>query len=96
MTVQLYWADIPGETGYLVERKSSTNSNFVEVAKLGPDVKSYKDITTVSQTYEYRIRAYQLYQRRSRCDEHKYRNDGPNHRNHGPNPWNHGPNHRND
>ena len=60
MNVQLHWGDVSGETGYLVERKSSTGSSFAEVAKLGPDVESYRDITTVSQSYEYRIRAYKV------------------------------------
>jgi hypothetical protein len=59
MKVQLGWTDVSGETGYLIERKSA-NGSFSEVAKVGTDVKSFSDLTLVSQTYEYRVRAYKV------------------------------------
>jgi hypothetical protein len=59
MKVQLGWADVSGETGYLIERKAAGGS-FAEVAKVGTDVKSFSDVTLVSQTYEYRVRAYKV------------------------------------
>jgi hypothetical protein len=58
MVARLSWANISGETGYLVERKSATSTSFSQVAKLGPDVGAYGDITTTSQSYTYRVRAY--------------------------------------
>jgi hypothetical protein len=58
MVARLSWANISGETGYLVERKSATSASFSEVAKLGPNVRAYGDITTTSQSYTYRVRAY--------------------------------------
>ena len=58
VVARLSWANISGETGYLVERKSATSASFSEVAKLGPNVRAYGDITTTSQSYTYRVRAY--------------------------------------
>ena len=60
MKVMLTWANIPGETGYIVEREAGTSTSFTEVAKLGPDATAYGDITTTSQTYVYRVRAYKV------------------------------------
>ena len=60
MMVQLNWVDVPGETGFILERRSSTAASFAEVAKIGQDVKTYKDVTTASQNYEYRLRAYKV------------------------------------
>jgi hypothetical protein len=59
MKVQLAWTDVSGETGYLIERRTSGGS-FVEMAKVGSDVKIYIDVTLASQTYEYRVRAYKI------------------------------------
>jgi hypothetical protein len=59
MKVQLAWTDVSGETGYLIERKAA-GGTFVEVAKVGTDVKSFNDVTLISQTYEYRVRAYKV------------------------------------
>lgn len=59
MKVKLGWTDISGETGYLIERKAAGGS-FVEVAKVATDVKTYSDTTLVSQTFEYRVRAYKV------------------------------------
>src|SRR5262245_30205506 len=60
MNVVLTWGDIFGETGYTIERKGSGSENFTEIAKLGPAITSYQDITTTAQSYDYRVRAYRI------------------------------------
>jgi hypothetical protein len=60
MEVLLTWTDISSETGYLVEREAAGTSSFAEVGKVGPDTKTYGDITTTAQSYVYRVRAYKV------------------------------------
>jgi hypothetical protein len=54
----LSWKNVSGETGYSVERKAANGTTYAEVAKIPVDVRTWKDVTTVAQTYSYRVRAY--------------------------------------
>ena len=56
--VSLSWANIGGETGFLIERRLHNGGSFAEVGKTVADVTSYTDILTTSDSYEYRVRAY--------------------------------------
>jgi hypothetical protein len=58
LVVTLTWANIDGETGYVVERKPSTSTSFVQIAKVPTDQSTYKDTTPSSENYQYRVRAY--------------------------------------
>ena len=57
--VTLQWANITNETGYLVERRLYGTQSFGEIAKTTADNTTYTDILTSTDTYEYRVRAYQ-------------------------------------
>ena len=55
------WSDATPDdhTGFKVERKTTTNGAFAQVATTGPTVMAYLDTTlTAGTTYCYRVRAY--------------------------------------
>jgi alpha-tubulin suppressor-like RCC1 family protein len=58
--INLSWADYSNnETGFIIERSIITNTNYAPHATVGANVISYSDTTiTPSNTYYYRIRAY--------------------------------------
>jgi hypothetical protein len=53
----LSWSNIGGETGYLIERRT-TGGSFAEIAKTTTDRTSYTDVVATPASYEYRVRAY--------------------------------------
>jgi hypothetical protein len=64
LVVALTWTNIDGETGYVIERKLATSAAFAEIAKLPTDQTTYKDNTTASAAYQYRVRAYRVWKGR--------------------------------
>ena len=59
--VTVSWSDATPDdhTGFKVERKTTTNGAFAQVATTGPTVMAYLDTTlTAGTTYCYRVRAY--------------------------------------
>jgi hypothetical protein len=56
--VNLTWANVSGETGYVIERRLYSGGSFAEVAKTTADLTSYIDVLTETASYEYRVRAY--------------------------------------
>jgi hypothetical protein len=59
--IDLTWTDrAANEEGYRVERcQGSGCTNFVVIATLGPDSKSYRDTAPLRRkAYRYRVRAY--------------------------------------
>ena len=58
--INLTWDDnASNETSYIIERSLSATTGFAEIAKLGPDLGSYTDLSGLSATtiYYYRINA---------------------------------------
>ncbi len=59
--VLLSWANISGETGFLIERRRHDSNRFSEIAKTTANTISYTDIATATDVnYEYRVRAYDV------------------------------------
>ncbi len=58
--VDLSWVDNAcNETGFKIERSTTTNTNFIEIATVGANVTTYTDNTvSPATTYFYRVRAY--------------------------------------
>ncbi|HXV26325.1 MAG TPA: fibronectin type III domain-containing protein [Alphaproteobacteria bacterium] len=57
--VALSWADVPNETGFIIERRRSGTKRFAEIAKTTVDRTTYTDILTdTAVRNEYRVRAY--------------------------------------
>jgi hypothetical protein len=61
--IDLEWTDnADNETGFKIERSKRVNTNFSEIATVGPDVTSYSDTTAKKNTlYYYRVRATNSY-----------------------------------
>jgi alpha-tubulin suppressor-like RCC1 family protein len=60
--INLLWTDIGGETGYKIERSFATTSTYLQITTVGSNSVSYSDTTvTPSNTYYYRIRAYNIF-----------------------------------
>lgn len=61
--VRLNWNDNSNnEAGFIIERKGSPSSSFIEISMISSNLTSYAD-TTVGEgiTYDYRVRAYNPY-----------------------------------
>jgi fibronectin type 3 domain-containing protein len=61
--IDLDWTDnADNETGFKIERSKRVNTNFSEIATVGPDVTSFSDTTVKKNTlYYYRVRATNSY-----------------------------------
>jgi hypothetical protein len=56
--ISLTWTDVSGETGYEIERSTSSGVGFVQIATTGAGAASYTDTSALaSTTYYYRVRA---------------------------------------
>lgn len=57
--INLGWENVANETGYKIERSTTSGSGFVQIATTGADVNAYQDAGLAeSTTYYYRVRAY--------------------------------------
>lgn len=65
------------ETGFLIERSSPDRSNFVQIATVEPDVKSFQDIVGPTNTYFYRVRANHPDGESAYSNEARARTPGP-------------------
>ncbi len=56
--INLSWADVAGETGYKIERKTGAGGTYAQIATVGVNVTSYSDSSlTAATNYYYRVRA---------------------------------------
>jgi hypothetical protein len=59
LQINLAWSDVIGETGYKIERKIGSTGTYTQIATTNANEINYSDSTvTFSNTYYYRVRAY--------------------------------------
>ena len=59
-SIELYWTDnSTGETGFKIERKTSSETSWSSIATVGPNITTYSDRNYFAGfTYDYRVKAY--------------------------------------
>jgi hypothetical protein len=69
--IKLSWTDNSNnESGFKIERKTSTSYMYLQIATLGPNITSFSnEFLNESTTYYYQIRAYNLYGNSSYSNE---------------------------